>query len=380
MDFSWSEEQRKLQIAVAEFAQANLNHGLDERDRNSDFNSEGWRQCAEMGIQGLNVPEQYGGLGQDVLTTVGVLEQLGYGCRDNGLCFSLGAHMWTAQMPLLSFGTPEQKEKYLPRLVSGELIGGNAMSEPDSGSDAYALRTTASKQRDVYVLSGNKVFVTNGPVAGLLVVFATVDPKRGKTGVSAFLVESDTPGLNITRKMEKMGLNTSPMAELHFENCEVPAENLLGSEGAGQALFADSMMWERSCILATAIGTMQRLFEQSIEYSKTRKQFGQRIIDFQLIGSKLVDMKLRLESARSQLYQTAWKRSLGRSIFLEAALTKLVISENWVQLAQDALQIHGGYGYMKELGLEREVRDAIGSRLYSGTSEIQRVISASLIG
>ena len=230
------------------------------------------------------------------------------------------------------------------------------------------------------MLNGSKVFVTNGPIADLLVVFATVDPNKGKRGVSAFIVESDTPGFNVTRKMDKMGLHTSPMAELIFEQCEVPEKNLLGKEGAGQALFTDALTWERSCILASAVGSMERLFEEAVRYAKTRKQFGEPIISYQLVGAKLVDMKLKLEGARSLLYQAAWKRGQGRSIFLDAALAKLTISENWVSIAQEALQIRGGYGYMQEFEVERDLRDAIGSRIYSGTSEIQRVIAASLIG
>ena len=379
MDFSWNDEQNELRTAVADFAANELNEGLRERDERGEFNHAGWLACAGMGVQGLNVPEAFGGLGQDALSTVGVLESLGYGCRDNGLCFSIGAHMWTAQMPLISFGTDEQRAKYLPRLVSGELIGGNAMSEPESGSDAYALRTTATLNGDRYRLNGSKVFVTNGPIAGLLVVYATVDPALGKNGVTAFLVESGFPGFVVSRKMEKMGLHTSPMAEIFLEDCEVPVENRIGEEGSGQALFTDSMTWERSCILASAVGSMQRLFEQSIDYAKARRQFGESITNFQLIGSKLVDMKVKIESARSLLYQAAWKKAAGKHIFLEAALTKLTISENWVRVAEDALQIHGGYGYMKEFEIERDLRDAVGSRIYSGTSEIQRVIAASMI-
>lgn len=378
MDFSWNEDQARFRQAVEEFASESLNDDLLERDRQGRFNADGWKRCAEMGIQGLSVPEEYGGLACDALTTVGVLERLGYGCRDNGLCFSLGAHMWTVQMPLVTFGTESQRERYLPGLVGGTLVGGNAMSEPDSGSDAYSLRTTATRHGDRYNLNGSKCFVTNGPIADVLVVFAKVKGNSDKQ-ISAFLVEKDTPGFTVTRTVEKMGLQTSPMAELHFDECEIPESNRLGNEGAGQALFAESMVWERGCILATAVGAIERLFHKSLEYAKSRKQFGDPIASFQLVSSKLVDMKLRLEAARSMLYQTAWKRQAGRSVYAEAALTKLSISENWVSVAQDALQIHGGYGYMKEFELERELRDAIGSRIYSGTSEIQRVIAGSLM-
>ena len=380
MDFSWSEEQEELRKAVANFARDELNQGLEERDHKGELNREGWKKCAELGILGLPVPPEDGGMGQNALTTVGVLERLGYGCKDNGLVFSLNAHLWTVSIPLLHFGTEEQKRRFLPGLCDGSLIGGNAMSEPDSGSDAYSLKTTARKEGSKYFLNGSKTFVTNGSVADVIVVYANSNPAKGPGGISAFLVEKGSRGLTVGRKLEKMGLRTSPMSELFFDECEVPAENLLGKEGSGKNLFTDSMTWERSCILASAVGAMDRLLESSIRYARERKQFGQAIGKFQLVATRIVDMKLRVESARSMLYKTAWLNDRGKSIFLEAALTKLQISESWVQIAQDALQIHGGYGYMKEYEVERELRDAIGSRLYSGTSEIQRVLAASLLG
>ena len=380
MEFAWSEEQTQFRQAASSFARRELNEGLQERDRNGEFNRAGWKKCAEFGIQGLPIPKEYGGMGADPLTTVGILESLGYGCKDNGLLFSINAHMWTLEIPLLDFGSEEQKRRYLPRLCNGDLIGGNAMSEPGSGSDAFSLRTTAERRGDKYLLNGSKVFVTNGSLGDLIVVFATVDRSRGPSGISAFLVEKHFPGFKAGRKLEKMGLRTSPMAELFFEDCEVPVENLLGREGSGQSLFTHSMTWERSCILASAVGAMERLLETTIRYARDRKQFGQPIGKFQLVATKIVDMKMRLEEARAALYRTAWLRSKGKSVFLEAALTKLIISENWVKCAEDAIQTHGGYGYMIEYEVERELRDALGSKLYSGTSEIQRTIAASLLG
>jgi alkylation response protein AidB-like acyl-CoA dehydrogenase len=380
MDFSWTQEQTQLREAVAEMAQGELNEGLAERDKSGEFSRDGWRRCAEMGIHGLPIAEEFGGMGADALTTVGVLERLGYGCKDNGLVFSINAHMWTLEIPIQAFGTEEQKQRFLPGLCSGELVGGNAMSEPGSGSDAYSLATTAVRRGDRYVLNGSKVFVTNAPIADLLLVFANVDPDRNPSGVTGFLVERDTPGLSVTRHVEKMGLRTSPMGELFLEDCEVPEEMRLGKEGAGQNLFTHSMTWERSCILAGAVGAQERLLETCVAYAKGRKQFGQPIGKFQLVATKLVDMKARLETSRALLYKAAWLRDRGRSIFLEAAMAKLHISESWVQSAQDAIGIHGGYGYMCEYGIERELRDALGSRLYSGTSEIQRTIIAALMG
>ncbi len=380
MDLGWSEEQTALRDSITAFARAELNAGLMEREARGEFNRDGWRRCAEMGVHGLPVPVEYGGMGLDALTTMGVLESLGYGCRDNGLVFSINAHMWTLEMPLLGFGSEEQKRRWLPRLCSGELIGGNAMSEPGAGSDAYSLTTRAEKRGDRYVLTGSKVFVSNGPIADLYLVFATVDPALGPNGVSAFLVERGAPGLTVGAPVHKMGLKTSPMSELFFDGCEVPEDQRLGREGAGKNLFTDSMTWERSCILAGAVGAMQRLLETTVRYANERKQFGQPIARFQLVASRLVDMKLRLETSRALLYQAGWMKGRGRSIFLEAALAKLHISESWVACAQDAIQVHGGYGYMAEYEVERELRDAIASRLYSGTSEIQRMIIAPLLG
>jgi alkylation response protein AidB-like acyl-CoA dehydrogenase len=326
------------------------------------------------------VPTEYGGLGQDPLTTVGALERLGYTCKDNGLVFSMNAHMWTAAAPLVAFGTEEQKRKYLPGLCNGTLIGGNAMSEPGSGSDAYGMRTTATKKGDRYFLTGGKTFVTNGPVADVIVVFATTNKAAGAAGIGAFLVEKSFPGLQIARKLEKMGLRTSPMAELFFDECEVPETNRLGKEGAGASLFTHSMTWERGCILASAVGSMQRLLETCIKYCRERKQGGQSIGKFQQVATKIVDMKMRLETTRHMLYAGAYQRSRGRSAIMEAAMAKLHISESWVRCCEDAIQIHGGYGYMVEYEVERELRDAMGSRIYSGTNEIQRNLIASLLG
>jgi alkylation response protein AidB-like acyl-CoA dehydrogenase len=379
MDFAWSNQQRELLDAVGRFAAQQLDYNVIENDRDGVFNQDGWKKCGNFGIQGLLVPTDYGGLGVDPLTAVACLEKLGYSCKDNGLLFSINAHMWTAVTPLVYSGSEAQKKKYLPGLCDGTLIGGNAMSEPNSGSDAFSLSTTAVKKNSKYVLNGSKIFVTNGPVADLLVVFATMDKTRGPNGISAFIVEKDSPGMNVARKLEKMGLRTSPMAEVFFEDCMVPEENLLGKEGQGSSQFTWAMNWERGCILASAVGSMQRSLEKCIRYAKERRQFGQPIAKFQLVASKIVDMKMRVESARHMLYYCAWLRGQGKSAYLEAAMTKLYISDCWVKSCEDAIQIHGGYGYMTDYEVERELRDAIGSKLYSGTSEMQRNIVASLL-
>jgi L-prolyl-PCP dehydrogenase len=380
LDFAWNDEQIALRREIIRFAQSELNDNMIDRDRCEQFSWEHWKKCAQMGIQGLPVPQEYGGSGADTLTTVCALEALGYGCRDNGLLFSINAHMWTTEIPLMGFGTEAQKRRYLPKLVSGEWIGLHAMTEPMSGSDAYALRTRAERKGDRYVLNGTKTFITNAQDAQLFVIFANLDPSKGANGVSAFLVERDTPGLLVGQKLHKMGLRTSPMAEVALVDCEIPAENLLGKEYGGQAIFTTSMEWERTCILASHLGMMQRLLEQSVKYARERNQFGQPIGKFAAISNKIAEMEVRLETGRLVLYKAAWLKSQGKHPLRESSIAKLYVSEAAVQSCLDAIQIFGGYGYMTDYEIERELRDAISSKIYSGTSEIQRVIIAGLHG
>jgi L-prolyl-PCP dehydrogenase len=381
MDFSWSPKQEELLQAVRTFATQELKDlNVIENDRAAHFDRDAWKKCGDFGVQGLPVPAQYGGRGADGLTTVAALEALGHACKDSGPLFSINAHLWTVVMLLVTAGTEEQKRKHLPDLCNGTLIGANAMSEPNSGSDAFSLSTTAEKSGGKYILNGSKTFVTNGPIADLFAVYATVDKSKGVQGVTGFLVPRDAPGLVIGHKLEKMGLRTSPMSEVFLENCEIPAENRIGEEGGGSLLFMRLMTLERGCILSNAVGSMRRLLDLSVRYANSRTQFGQPIGKFQHIAGKIVDMRLRLETSRLLLYHGAWMRSEGKSGFLEAAMTKLHISDSWVKSCEDALQIHGGYGYMVEYEIERELRDALGSRLYSGTSEIQKNLIASLIG
>lgn len=283
-------------------------------------------------------------------------------------------------MPIFKFGTEAQKAKYLPSLCAGEMIGAHGMSEPDSGSDAYSLRTTATKVEGGYLLNGAKTFVTNAPISDMALVFATVDPKRGMWGVTGFLVENGTPGYTISRHIDKMGLRTSPMGELIFQDCFIPEENRLGPIGAGANIFKDSMEWERSCILGSHVGAMERQLEQAVQYAREREQFGQPIGKFQSVANRIVDMKVRLETARLLLYKVAWLKREGKSAVMEAALAKLYLSECFVQSGLDAIQTHGGYGYTTEFEVERDLRDAIGGMLYSGTSDIQRNIIARLLG
>jgi hypothetical protein len=254
------------------------------------------------------------------------------------------------------------------------------MTEPMSGSDAYSLRTRAERKGNCYLLNGTKTFTTNAEHGSLFIIFATLDPAKGANGVSAFLVEKGTPGLIVGNKLHKMGLRTSSMSEVALVDCEIPAENLLDKEGAGQAIFTASMEWERTCILASHLGLMQRVLESCVKYARERNQFGQPIGKFSAIGNKIADMDVRLETSRLLLYKAAWLKSLGRHPLRETSIAKLYVSEACIQSCLDAIQIHGGYGYMTDYQIERELRDAISGKIYSGTSEMQKVIISGLHG
>jgi hypothetical protein len=378
MDFDLTPEQEQLKQAVVEFARRELGGDLVADDRASRPSRERWDAAARFGLHGLPIPEGFGGSGRDLLTTALAMEGLGYGCRDNGLVFSINAHIWSAEIPLLHFGSEEQKGAFLPRLVSGEWIGVHAMTEESSGSDAFNIKTTA--RRRGYVLKGAKTFVTNGPVADLVIVFATVDPDLGPEGITAFLVEKGTPGFDAARGLEKMGLRTSPMGEVYLDECEVPLERRLGPEGAGVAIFNRAMDHERACILAANVGTLQHQLEVCVERARTWERFGKPIGKFQSVSNRIADMTVRLEASRLLLYKAAWLHSRGGRAALESAIAKLHVSESFVQSSLDAIQVFGGYGYATETGIERDLRDAVGGTIYSGTSDIQRLIIARYKG
>jgi alkylation response protein AidB-like acyl-CoA dehydrogenase len=380
VDFGLSAEQRELTEAATAFARRELNQDLAKREDAGEFPRDAWRACARFGIQGLPVPAELGGAGADILTTALVMEALGYGCRDNGLLFSLNAQLWSVELPLVTFGTPAQQRAYLPGLVSGDLIGGHAMTEPESGSDALSMRTRAERRGDHYLLNGTKQFITNAPVADVLLVYAAVQGRPGMAGLSAFLVDAATPGLMVSGGVEKMGLRTSPTGEVALTDCLVPARKRLGPEGAAMAIFSSSMEWERSCLFASSVGAMRRQLDACVAYARSREQFGQPIGKFQAVAGKLADMYVRLEAARLLIYHVAWLKQQGRSAPAEAAAAKLFTSEAWVRSSQDAIQAHGGLGYLKEAGIERDLRDAMASTIYSGTSEIQRVVLARMLG
>lgn len=376
MDFELTPEQQTRQKQAIEFARQELNDNMIDRDARQLFAHEAWRKCGRFGVQGLPIPKEYGGANADPITVIAVMEGLGYGGFDQGLLFSINAHMWTNSMPLMRFGTAEQKKKYLPGLCDGSVIGANGASEPDAGSDIFSMQTHVRKDGDEYVLNGKKRFVTNAPVADLFTVYATLDRKLGASGICAFVIEKGTPGFSVGERKDKMGLRTALMAELMLRDCRVPATALLGREGRGVDVFNCSMAWERACILATCLGTMRRQLERCIEHARQRKQFGQPIGKFQSVANRIVNMKLRYETARLLIYKVGWLMQCSRSVDMDAAMAKLYVSECFVKSCLDAIQIHGGAGFLTELELEREMRDSVGSTLYSGTSEIQRNIIA----
>jgi alkylation response protein AidB-like acyl-CoA dehydrogenase len=381
MDFSLSDDQKLLRDNIIKFAQRELNEGARDRDREQAFSRELWRKCADIGIQGLPVPEEYGGSGFDPLSCAVALEALGYGCRDGGLVFSLCAHLLACVVPTLAHGSAEQKRRYLPGLCDGTLIGMHAITEPGSGSDTFAMRTKAEKQGNRWKINGTKTFVSNGPLGDLAIVFAVTDAGKGfHGGVTAFLVPAGTPGFSVGKKFEKMGLRTSHVGELVFQDLDVADDAVLGTVGGGSAVFATAMDWERSLLVASHVGVIERLMETSIAYARTRSQFGQPIGKFQAVAHKIADMKTQLEAARLLTYRSAWRLDHARNASLDASITKLFVSETLLKVALDTVQVHGGYGFMAEYEVERALRDAVGGTIYSGTSEMQRNIIARWLG
>jgi alkylation response protein AidB-like acyl-CoA dehydrogenase len=381
MDFALTDEQKLLRENTIRFAQGRLNAHVVERDREQVFSRELWRECAQIGIQGLPVPEDYGGTGLDALSCALVLEALGYGCRDGGLVFSLGAHLLACVVPLWQHGSEAQKRRYLPGLCDGTLVGAHAITEAGSGSDSFAMRTRALRDGAGWRIDGAKTFISNGPVADVAVVFAVTDADKGfHGGVTAFFVEAGTPGFSAGQKFDKLGLRTSPVGELVFDDMYVPDEAVLGQVGGGAAVFATAMDWERCLLVAGHVGTMERLLDTSVTYARTRQQFGQPIGKFQAVAHKIADMKVQLEAARLLTYRAAWRLQHLRNASLDAAIAKLAASESLLKAALEAVHVHGGYGYMVEYEVERALRDAVGSTIYSGTSEMQRTIIARWLG
>jgi len=381
MDFALTEEQRILREQIIRFAQEELNDGVMERDQAHEFRRDLWLKCGEMGLQGLPVPEEQGGIGLDPLSTAMALEAFGYGCHDGGLVFSVCAHLLACVIPVWKHGSEEQKAALLPDLCSGNKIAVNAMTEPGTGSDAFSMSATAVPDGDGYRLNGTKIFSSNGPVADVAVFYAMTDKEKGyHGGISAFIVDKSSDGFEVGQTFSKMGIRTSAIGELVFNDVYVPAGAMLGKPGAGATMFSQSMEWERICLVASHVGAMERLLEKSIEYSKTRKQFGETISKYQSVSNRIADMKVRLEASRLLTYRAAWQLDRTRDNAMTASITKLFVSEAFLETAMDAVRTLGGYGYMAEYEVERAVRDAVGGTLYSGTNDIQRVIIARWLG
>lgn len=382
MDFSWTEEQTDCKNRTIAFARECLNKDVVQLESRSEFSKEDWVQCAAFGILGMVVPASYCGIDDDpdLLKATFAMEGLGYGCRDNGLPFALNAQMWTVQLPILKFGTEQQKEKYLKPMVKGQIIGCHALTEEKAGSDVFAMETTAEKVDGGYLLNGRKRYITLGPVADIALVFAKTNPKLGKWGVSGFIVENNFRGFHAGPNEEKMGMRTVPFGELVFENCFVPETNLLGSEGAGWSITLQTLEYDRCGILASQLGAMERQLEESVKFVKERKQFGTPIAKFQAVSNRIADMKLRLETSRLLLYKVVWLKKTGKSAMLDAALLKLNLSEGFVASSLDAIRNSGGMGYITANEIERDLRDAIGGIIYAGTSDIQRNVISELLG
>lgn len=382
MDFSWPEEYTTYKQKVSEFAKEELNDDLVSRDLAGDFSMDNWKKCARFGIQGLSVPKAYGGVDEevDILKSMLAMEGFGYSCRDNGLALALNAQMWTVQLPIAHFGSEDIKNRFLPDLTSGRKIASHALTEPEAGSDIYSMQSTAKKVEGGYILNASKRLITLAPLADVALVFANINPKLGKWGVTAFLVEKGTEGMTTSPVRDKMGMRTVPIGELEFKNCFVPEENRLGAEGAGFSIMNHSLEYDRSCILASQLGTMERQLEETIAFVKGRKQFGQSISKFQSVSNRVADMRLRLETSRLLLYKVAWLKNQGKSALLEAAMLKLHLGESFVQSSLDAIRSRGGNGFLTEFEVERDLRDSVGGILYAGTSDIQRSIIAKMLG
>ncbi|MGC9540706.1 L-prolyl-[peptidyl-carrier protein] dehydrogenase [Streptomyces sp. UG1] len=381
MNFELDADSEEMRAMVVAFARRELAARKDAARTvfdPGDFRRR-WRLAGAQGLVGGAVPVEYGGSGLDAVTSSVVMEALGYGTEDTGFAFSVAAHLFASLMPLVEFGTEEQKREWLPALCSGERIAAHAITEPEAGSDALNLRTRAERKGDEYVLQGSKCFTTNAPVADVFVVQAATEPNGGFFGLTAFIVEAGTPGLGVGPVYDKVGLRGSPTADVHFDGCVVPARQMLGAEGAGASVFSASMKWERVCLFAIYLGAMRRILESTIEYAGEREQFGSPIGGFQAVSHRIVDMTLRLESARLLLYKAAWQLTRGSRDEIAPALAKLAVSEAAVQLGLDAVQVRGGLG-MVEGEAEAFLRDALPARVFSGTSEIQKNNVARALG
>jgi alkylation response protein AidB-like acyl-CoA dehydrogenase len=372
MDFEFTDAQRSFHDEARVFA-AGLNDGFDAAEKSGDFRRTAWDRCAGFGLLSALLPPEYGGRGMDVLTYAHGLEGFGETCLDRGLAFAICAHVLACEMPILGFGNSEQKKRWLPALAAGRSIAAVAIAEEHGASDAFNLRTRAVPVKGGYSVTGTKCYVTNGPFCDLALVFAALGDSRdvvclvAERGMKGFLPRPATP---------KMGLRTSPFGELVFKDCAIPESNRLGAETSGKLVFMSAMEWERGCLLAPIVGGMARQLNACLEWARSRVSDDGHLCDHQAVSHRLADMHMRLEVARLLLYRFAWKKQTHRRAGNEAAMAKLHISEAMLQNSLGALSIHGAHGYTEGQAFERDVRDALGATIASGTSDIQRNVIA----
>ncbi len=374
MDFELTEEQAMVKELAANFAAKEVKPVAGRMDRQSVYPRELVSRLGEMGFMGIFVPQEFGGSGMDLVSYVIAMEEISKAWASLGVIMSVNNSLLCG--PLLAFGNEAQKKKYLMAVGRGERLGCYALTEPAAGSDAGGIQTRATRSDNHYRLNGNKIFVTNGQYADLAIVFAVTDPARGKQGISAFLVEKGIAGFTVGRLEDKLGLRSSDTAELLFQDCLVPRENLLGEEGEGLNIALKTLDGGRIGIAAQAIGIAQGCLEEALAHAKGRRQFNRPIADFQAIQWMLADMATEIDAARLLTHRAAWLAGAGGVVTKEAAMAKLFASEAANRAAYKAVQIFGGYGYTKEVAVERYFRDARITTLYEGTSEIQRLVIA----
>lgn len=375
MDFSFTSEQLAAQKTARDFALKEIAPIAAEIDTNGEFSQELWNKCAEVGFTGMYFPPEYGGAGMDLISCALIAEEIAKVCASTVL--SLGAHVFLCGVPIMISGSEEQKQKYLPRMARGEIIGGLGLTEPNAGTDAAGLQTRAERKGDYYYLNGSKMFITNAPVGDVFFVLARTSSEGGYRGISAFIVEKDFPGLTRSKPLKKMGHCASPTGELVFEDCRVPVENLVGKEGKGFGMAMQTLSYGRTLIPIMSLGIAEACLDESLKYARERKQFGQPIGTFQLIQAKLADMKVGIEAARWLIMNVVWKKEQGQDVTMEASIGKLFAAEMATRAALEAIQIHGGYGLMKEFPVERYLRNAKLGEIGEGTSELQRIIIAN---
>ena len=374
MDFSLSKTEELFLQMIREFAEKEVKPLAAEVDEEERFPLETVEKMAKTGLMGIPVPVKYGGAGGTNLMYGMAVEELSRVCGTTGVVLS--AHTSLCCAPIMENGTEEQKMKYLPRLASGEWIGAFGLTEPNAGTDAAMQQTTAVLDGDQYVLNGNKIFITNAVYAHVYVIFAMTDKSLGNKGISAFIVEKGTPGFSIGKKERKMGIRGSATTELVFEDCRIPKENLLGQQGKGFAIAMKTLDGGRVGIAAQALGIAQGAMDETIKYTKERKQFGRSISQFQNTQFQMADMETKVQAARLLVRSAHWKKDNGMPYSVDAAMAKLFAAETAMEVTTKAVQLHGGYGYTREYPVERMMRDAKITEIYEGTSEVQRMVIA----